>query len=164
MLLCSKLSVLCLAVVLLCGTSMGERSDLPLLSSNPDTKHWGYLQGFDVLSQEEQNAMHKVFDDAVKNGLTVARIFATWEGVVNDEGMEDIKRVLKENHQRGLKTFVSVTAIDSDGLNDVPSQFRDESTASGLAFPWSSSEVVGAYQEMLNELLPLCEKVGCCLE
>ena len=54
------IAVLCL---LACRVTAVGRAEMPLLSSDPSTNHFGYIEGFDVLNAGQQNAL----DDMVRD-------------------------------------------------------------------------------------------------
>lgn len=48
--------------LLACRVTAVSRAEMPLLSSDPSTNHFGYIEGFDVLNAGQQNAL----DDMVR--------------------------------------------------------------------------------------------------
>lgn len=141
----------------------GNRGSMPLLDSSSASNHWGYIEGFDVLNSDQQEDLDEMREEAEDAGMDVSRIFTTWAALNPDEGVYDLDELTMElmnNFQKGIRTFVSVTTLDSEGLDDVPDRFKDDQSPSGLATTWTSTEMISSYNALMDRIVPLCEQFG----
>eukprot|EP00011_Vannellida_sp_DIVA3-517-6-12_P007685 CAMPEP_0114628094 /NCGR_PEP_ID=MMETSP0168-20121206/12638_1 /TAXON_ID=95228 ORGANISM="Vannella sp., Strain DIVA3 517/6/12" /NCGR_SAMPLE_ID=MMETSP0168 /ASSEMBLY_ACC=CAM_ASM_000044 /LENGTH=413 /DNA_ID=CAMNT_0001839455 /DNA_START=1 /DNA_END=1242 /DNA_ORIENTATION=- len=134
---------------------------MPLLSSSVSSNHWGYIAGFDLLNAGQQQALDDMQSDARAAGMDVERIFTTWAELNPEDGVYDLNEFeeqLQANFNAGSKTYVSVTTIDSSGVDDVPDRFKDDNSGTGLSTSWSSDEMLGDYNALMDRVIPLCEQ------
>ena len=90
--------------------------------------------------------------------MKTARIFPSWASVSPDAetiDLSDIEEQLKINFNKGLYTFVSLTTLDSEGIDDIPLRFHNSSGQ----VQWTNSNFILQYTTVLDQLIPLCEQV-----
>ncbi len=132
----------------------------------PDGPHWGVIKGFNPdtpAAFDEAALTDALLSEAADRGATVARPQTDWAslesapGVYNQALLDEILAEISAYDQAGLLTL---TTLDSEGFT-VPKHLVDSSTGGLIGgLTMASAEVQGAFQALLDWLVPQLRAAG----
>jgi hypothetical protein len=138
-----------------------ENNIMPYL---PLGQHLSIIVGFETYSPETTERVDDVWQQALAAGMKVGRIQLDWADLETAPGVYDeepLRSKLEQMKSDGLKSFVSICAIDSEGLV-VPEDLIDEDSPTGLINGRSMNdpEIILRYKAVLDWAVPLIVEEG----
>lgn len=143
------------------SVEVGPSTAMPLL---PAGQHLNLMVTFEPLPPATQASADQHWQDLVDAGMETARVQMDWADLDLGNGVWDrtpLEDALEEMSDQGLKPFVGIYAIDSEGLV-VPADLADDSTSTGLTggIRMDDPTVIARYQAMLDWAMPLITSHG----
>jgi hypothetical protein len=144
------------------GSSSSLENDiLPYL---PSGQHLSMIVGFETYGPETTERVDDVWQQAMAAGMKVGRIQLDWVDLETAPGVYDeelLRNKLEQMKSDGLKSFVAINAIDSEGLV-VPEDLIDEDSPTELVNGRSMNdpEVILRYKAVLDWAVPLIVEEG----
>lgn len=129
--------------------------------------HYSYVVGFEELTTETAAAVDSINAEAITRGMDVIRLMVDWVELEPSPGQYDLSPLvdqLDDAREQGLRAFVTVATLDSEGWVIPEDLIGDEeglTLADGLA-P-DSPKIVSRFAAALDQVVPLLVENGAIL-
>ncbi|MEL6181383.1 MAG: hypothetical protein AAFS10_20665, partial [Myxococcota bacterium] len=138
-----------------------DRSALPYL---PSGQHLSAIVGFELYSPITTERVDAIWRDALDAGMEVGRLQIDWADLETGPGQYNeapLREGLARMKEDGLKPFVSIYAVDSEGLV-IPADLFDENSPTQIVDGRSldDPDILARYRAVLDWAVPLIVEEG----
>lgn len=149
--LCLRMSLISFLLVLFCSSNVAAATVF-----DSGRAFYGFTVGYDPLSAAERESIDALLADF---DAQVERVSYTWRDLAPARGQVELAEItanLERNKERGVATMVSVTVIDSGGVDtELPAFFVNESSPFQIAEPWTA--MAAEFNALVDVLVPIME-------
>jgi hypothetical protein len=154
-------STILLFLLFISTAQANSAASMPLL---PNGTHLGFMVAYEALPDELAQRVDEHVEKAVERGMKVGRVMVDWADLEPEKGeyeLDELRDALNHNAELGLKSFVTIGMLDSEGLV-IPSYLLDPDDEARLknGMDFDSPVFVRRFKKLLKRIVPIVVKNG----